>query len=996
MQSPTVHTGRPPHATYPASATYKPPSSKDIPPVTLTNITHVEPSAFQPYLSQIGSLYEAFQQAKEVRRPDGREETGKGRNSGNGGRGQSLNESRTSRQGSDIPTSQRHGSLESFDAFNASLSGAEGSSNKGVKKITGQTAAPLSTIPRVYFDEDFHLENPRTFNVVSERSDIVRQRPGTPHEARKEMETGEANGSPMFVGFTGRKPLATNAILQEKLSWYMDIVELHLISSIAMASTSFFAALGSLRALHHEAADSVKQIQNLRSDLGDLDEKMAVGGLKIIRMRRRRDNLRKLDDAVNQLKTIVDGLSECRKLIDSADFELAINAVEELEDLISGKQKLEFTDGKGLRTLKVPAELIDLRALKVLDGISGEVNSFRIRIGKAFELQFVNALLSDLREHVKSVSASETVQRWSMTAQRSRGGHSRAASVAPVQRSNESELRTRLQGCLVALDRANYPMSASTAYRDAILREVKTFIRSHLPSSDDDDTESMTSISTRGGRQRSQQEKSSILARNLRALDSDEAEELLTLIYTNISEMLQRSRIQAKVLLDITSVVKDSSTPAEIKAPQKSPNLPTLHGYLNLNNPEPGRSGRKIQDESQQHLDMSNLLGQVVDVAQTQMTKVLKVRAEQSLHLPLSKFLRYVTLNRLFADDCEIVSGRGGSALKGVVNGHIKEFVTQFGNSERQGLARTMDTDQWDAVDFGEQENRLLLRIVESSTKDADVWNKSTALDVKAAEDDNENLLSNGSSNSTIVDSTLLNGNASWKDKVRRAVLDEQKFILPKSVVAVLNGVDKFQNLIASIPSMNQEVSTNLLEYLKLFNSRSYQLILGAGATRSAGLKNITTKHLALASQALGFIAALIPYVREFVRRHPLPTTAFIVEFDKVKRLYQEHQTGIQDKLVDIMSGRSKTHLNVMKKIDWDNRATARPNVNTYMETLTKETITLHRVLSRHLPEVDVQIVMGSIFNSYKEQWGHGFKETQVTTKEGKERYARLNITLVH
>lgn len=59
-----------------------------------------------------------------------------------------------------------------------------------------------------------------------------------------------------------------------------------------------------------------------------------------------------------------------------------------------------------------------------------------------------------------------------------------------------------------------------------------------------------------------------------------------------------------------------------------------------------------------QVLDMSSLLGQAVDIAQTQITKLLKVRTEQTIHLPLSSFLRYFALNRLFADECEAVSGR--------------------------------------------------------------------------------------------------------------------------------------------------------------------------------------------------------------------------------------------------------------------------------------------------------------------------------------------------
>jgi vacuolar protein sorting-associated protein 54 len=71
---------------------------------------------------------------------------------------------------------------------------------------------------------------------------------------------------------------------------------------------------------------------------------------------------------------------------------------------------------------------------------------------------------------------------------------------------------------------------------------------------------------------------------------------------------------------------------------------------------------------------------------------------------------------------------------------------------------------------------------------------------------------------------------------------------------------------------------------------------------RSAGLKNITAKHLgefaecritlskanrsALASQSLSIVVALIPYIREFIRRHLNPKQAvMLTEFDKLKRV---------------------------------------------------------------------------------------------------------------
>ena len=107
-------------------------------------------------------------------------------------------------------------------------------------------------------------------------------------------------------------------------------------------------------------------------------------------------------------------------------------------------------------------------------------------------------------------------------------------------------------------------------------------------------------------------------------------------------------------------------------------------------------------------------------------------------------------------------------------------------------------------------------------------------------------------------------------------------------------------------------------------------------------------------------------------------------EFDKVKRLFQEHQNSIYDKLVDIMGGRAVAHAKSMKAIDWDKKVEA--TVNLYMETLVKETVTLHRVLTKHLPEDTVRLIMTPVFDSYKSQLGTALQGLNPKTETGTTR----------
>ncbi|KAK3997592.1 vacuolar protein sorting-associated protein 54-like protein [Cladorrhinum sp. PSN332] len=972
LQPPIVRTGLLPHTSAPSSTAHKPPTNRDITPVTLTNVPHVEASEFKGYLSQVGALYEqlrriqaeedenaiasASQSHRRSIKPDDLPETldeghlRPGRRPGVSSRRTST-ASITSLSSIDSPTLPRR-------------------SSSGLRTRQTQGPPPLSTVPAVYFDDDFHLENPRTFDVVSERSEVVRPTPGGD-------EKGAGNGQ----AAAPRKALATNAILQEKLSWYMDTIEWHLIQSISTASTTFFSALGSLRELHSEAADSVERIRALRKELETLDEEIATGGLHIVQQRRRRENVRQLQDAVMQLRKIVDGVAVCESLVDAGEVNEALENIDNLEIVIEGGMPND-DNYSGMN-------LTDLRGATALQGVSSDLDTLRLRIGKTFETRFLNTLLSDLRNHVEQVSTQEVLMRWSSASNRGRVPHSRDSSVFPSYMAATDVLRIELVPSLTGLQKAKYLTAAATAYREAAMREIRAIIRRPLPSSSDDDNESLMSTSTRtGGRQRSQQDRSITLARNLRALEPQDAEELLVKIYIGVTEALRRLSTQVKVLLDVASSIGEPAGPSGLRSPPlRSPQF----------NPaaRPGSSSaQEAQEEIHRAVDITNFLGQAVDVAQEKIVKLLRVRSEQSKRLELVWFLRYFTLNLHFVNECEAISGRSGTSLQTLVEGHIKEFVQGHRDAHVQKLAQGMESDRWDAVDFTDKNTELLDQILEGSTRDAASWLEGTRIwlphpDVPeegSSKGDLELRPDAQAADPTQTNGTMTRARAKSKSSASCAVVDGESFLLPNSAVLCMNGMAQFLHLTVAIPKMTADISASLIEYLKLFNSRCTQLILGAGATRSAGLKNITTKHLALASQAVAFMAAIIPHVREFVRRHcdtKAAVSTIMGEFDKVRRALMEHQNSIYDKLVEIMTGRAAAAVRKLKALSWNPPTTTK--VHEYVETLAKETATLHRNLTKHLPEGTVRMIMMPVFKNYKDTFGAAYQAVELETEAGRE-----------
>lgn len=162
-------------------------------------------------------------------------------------------------------------------------------------------------------------------------------------------------------------------------------------------------------------------------------------------------------------------------------------------------------------------------------------------------------------------------------------------------------------------------------------------------------------------------------------------------------------------------------------------------------------------------------------------------------------------------------------------------------------------------------------------------------------------------------------------------------------------------------------------------------MVLGAGAMRSAGLKNITAKHLAMASQTISILISVIPYIRECLRRHLRAKQAVIlVDFDKLKRDCQEHQNEIHGKLVAIMGDRLAVHCKSLQGIDWDHSGSSTDRPNAYMETLVKETGTLHKVLLKYLAGSALEIVMMQVLSAINSRLAEEFSKIVLRSDEAK------------
>lgn len=104
-----------------------------------------------------------------------------------------------------------------------------------------------------------------------------------------------------------------------------------------------------------------------------------------------------------------------------------------------------------------------------------------------------------------------------------------------------------------------------------------------------------------------------------------------------------------------------------------------------------------------------------------------------------------------------------------------------------------------------------------------------------------------------------------------------------------------------------QLLATNIVkkvtELLRLFNTRSTHLVLCAGAIHSAArLKSINAKHLAIVTQCIALVLAILSHIRAaLMAQLPPKQHALLFELDKIKSDYHEHCEKILNKLVSII-----------------------------------------------------------------------------------------------
>ncbi|KAF8413470.1 hypothetical protein HHK36_001457 [Tetracentron sinense] len=989
-------------------------SPAELPPLTLNKtFSDVNRSDFKPYLASISDSYGRFEDIRHH-------------------------------------TSKENSGLETTTASNF-IGGGEG-------EVRGQgeaLVACLREVPSLYFKEDFALEEGATFRAACPFSTI-----------------------------------SENVILQEKLSHYLDIVELHLVKEISLRSDSFFEAQGQLQDLNVKIVEACGRIRELKETIRILDVDLVESAREIQDLNETRTNMLALQQKLRLILYVNQALSALKLLVAAADCAGALDITDDLQ---------HFLDGDELTGLHCFRHLRDQLATSI-DSIN---RSFGI---VTLLCRFLCSTIILSAEFMRtSIYDAKDVDSVILSKVKARASSLTTGKDDEVKLDEEetSSFRDRLLPLIIGLLRTAKLPSVLRIYRDTLIADMKTAIKNTV-------AELLPVLVARplesdlmpGERTVDVDGAGSSLASKLRNLSSESFVQLLVAIFEVVQAHLVRAAEAKRAIewimcnLDgcyssdsIAATVALSSaageTAQEISAqfssylpyslPKNVTKVPSFQGKAN-DASSPSNMSRNFRTPDLiilvmeyatnsrhsgilkdwfawlyaiKHTDQTWIIGRAdvlrenteavfaaCDAAHGRWAKLLGVRALLHPKLRLQEFLSIYNITQDFITATEKIGGRLGYSIRGTLQSQSKAFVDFQHESRMTKIKAVLDQETWVAVDVPDEFQAIVASLLSYAPlingNQADAPSNTTTSYSEIVPSSNGSLMVEGGPSPTqqhigrtdsveisaddtrqvkslsldgaseenradVLTSSARNNDSNTKEHGRftsqTLVYRGVSYHMVNCGLILLKMMSEYIDMNNCLPALSSEVVHRVVEILKFFNTRTCQLVLGAGAMQVSGLKSITSKHLALASQVISFTYAIIPEIRQvlFLKIPESRKALLLLEIDRVAQDYKVHRDEIHTKLVQIMRERLLVHLRGLPQIveSWNRSEDNDLQPSQFARSLTKEVGYLQRVLSRTLHEMDVQAIFRQVVQIFHSQISEAFSHIEISTPQAKNRLYR-------
>lgn len=165
-------------------------------------------------------------------------------------------------------------------------------------------------------------------------------------------------------------------------------------------------------------------------------------------------------------------------------------------------------------------------------------------------------------------------------------------------------------------------------------------------------------------------------------------------------------------------------------------------------------------------------------------------------------------------------------------------------------------------------------------------------------------------------------GSASGNELVRGG------FPAVKAVFVLVDALREHVECATEVPAVAAAAVQKAAELIKLFNTRSCQLVLGAQCMQTVGVKAVTATHLALAAQAVGFALSQLPVLRRALARRLSGKQAVLLQaLDALGRDLDYHRAEVFSKLANMVGSICEAACQKLLVTDWARAAAAAPSL---------------------------------------------------------------------
>ncbi|KAK9507876.1 hypothetical protein O3M35_007645 [Rhynocoris fuscipes] len=209
-----------------------------------------------------------------------------------------------------------------------------------IAKYPDQSNFDISVIPKIFLQPNFDLSNLETFNAVF------------PHT----IPPNNNDSSKLSTA-----PTAVNSakLLQEKLTHYLDMVEVQIAQQVAQKSEAFFHAMTSHDVLMEQLGQTITVVKKLREKIHKIDKDLVTDSLSIIKNERTCNNYYQVYRKLKIMSTVMQTQPTIQLLLSNPDYVGALDLIHTTEDLL--KQELA-----GIHSFRhLGSELTEM--LKVID-----------------------------------------------------------------------------------------------------------------------------------------------------------------------------------------------------------------------------------------------------------------------------------------------------------------------------------------------------------------------------------------------------------------------------------------------------------------------------------------------------------------------------------------------------------------------------------------------------------------------------------------------------